>query len=94
MLLRLSSRPRVLARDTTWEGTAVPSAWVPDASEFFASLYEVFVWWERQNRIWWRLSSDCRAYICGGAMRSPYVLVFPDRVHMFGRREAHIDIIP
>ena len=77
-----------------WEGAAVPAAWVLDASELFASLYEVFVWRERQNLIWWYLSSDCLAYICGGATRNPYVLVFHDRIHMFGRREAHINIIP
>ena len=94
MPLRVSSRPRVLARDTAWEGTAVLAASVLDASELFAYLYEVFIWRERQNLIWWHLSSDCRAYICGGAMRSPSVLVFPDRIHMFGRREAHIDITP
>ena len=95
MPLRVSSRPRVLARDTAWEGTAVPSAWVAEASEcLFASLYEVFVWRERQNRIWWRLSSDCRAYICGGATRNPYVLVFQDRVHMFGRRRLISTLSP
>jgi hypothetical protein len=75
-----------------WEGAVVPAAWVLDASEcLFASLLEVFVWRERQSLVSIIIAAHTST---PGHAVAPYALVFHDYFHMFGRREAHINIIP